>query len=140
MSRTVKLTIPSMGEVRLHLIEDEGGTWEEEWATLKGTAYGDCFSHASKEDLNHGLRGYTVPLMNSLGISPEGALRKIPQASRQCFRRNICPIYDVKNCFPEATKMPWCYEPDGVDNERVRQTVTKAIEYWRDRTYLVVIR
>lgn len=135
MSRTVKLAIPSMGDVQLHLIE-EG---DEDWAPLKGTLYDGLMSRMSKADLNHGLRGYTRPVMDKLGITPQGALCKIPPVSRQCFKRNACPFYDAKQCFPEAEKMPWCFEPDGVEDERIRLATTRAIEQWRARVYLVVI-
>lgn len=139
MSRTVKVTTREMGVLRLHLIEEEGDTWEEAWAPLKGTVFGDQFSRISKEDLNHGLRGWTRPLVNSLSIMPEGALKKIPRVSRECFKRKSCPFYDAKQCHPEGANMPWCYEPDGVEEERIRQAATRAIEHWRERTYLVVV-
>lgn len=135
----MKLTIPSMGEVKLHLIEEENGTWEEDWEPLRGTAYGDLCSRMPKDDLNKGLFGYTRPVMDRLGITPMGALRKIPDMSKTCFKRKTCPFYDDKTCFTEAEKMPWCYEPDGVLDERIRLSATRAIEQWRSRTYLVVI-
>lgn len=128
-----------MGELRLYLIRMEGGAWEPEWEPLRGTVFGNQFSVISKENVDHSLRGWTRPLVNALGISPEGALKKIPSVSRECFRRKTCPLYLAANCFPESSNMPWCFEPDGVVPEAVRYAATRAFEYWKDRVYIVVV-
>jgi hypothetical protein len=140
VSRTVKMLTREMGDVRLHLIEQKAGVWEEEWRPLQGTVFGESFSHVPHQVLNEGLKGWTKPLVDALSIPPEGALRKIPPEARVCYRRHKCPFYEAKNCYPEAKKMPWCFEADGVEDATVRQQVTRSIEYWRDRVYLVVIR
>lgn len=128
-----------MGELRLLLISTEkDGSWEAEWEPLRGTTFGEQFSLVSKAAVEHVLHGWSKPLSDALGIPPEGALKKIPSESRVCFRRNVCPIFDSKQCFPEAKNMPWCFEPDGVAAEPVRYAATRAFEHWRDRVYLVV--
>lgn len=140
MTRQVKLSTREMGDLHLLLIREEGGCWESEWEPLRGTVFGNQFTTISKETLDHGLNRYSRPLVDALGISPEGALKKIPLESRECFRRRVCPLYEPKNCFPEAKNMPWCFEPDGVASEGVRYAATRAFEQWRDRVYLVVIK
>lgn len=140
MPRPVKVKTQEMGQVRLMLIREQGGTWEEEWEPLRGTVFGDQFTSTTKETIEHALKGWSRPLVDALGIPPEGALKKIPPESRQCFRRHVCPIYDQKICFPEARNMPFCFEPDGVAQEAVRYAATRAFEQWRDRVYLVIIK
>lgn len=129
-----------MGELQLFLISTKkDGSWESEWELLRGTVFGDLFSKVSKENVEHALHKLSRPLVDSLGVPPEGALRKLPVENRLCFRRVKCPFFDPKKCFPEAKNMPWCFEPDGVADESVRVVATQAIERWRKRIYLVVI-
>lgn len=130
-----------MGEIRLLLISvEKDGSWEAEWEPLRNTVFGDQFSVISKEVVEHALKRWSRPLADALGIPPEGALKKIPEESRACFRRQVCPLYLPKNCFPEAKNMPWCFEPDGVPDPAIRYAATRAFEYWRDRVHLVVVR
>lgn len=140
MGRSIKVPTREMGELRLHLIDVESnGSWESEWEPLRGTVFGDQFSTISKEVLDHVLKRWSRPLADALGIPPVGALKKIPPKSRVCFRREVCHLYNPKQCFPEAKNMPWCFEPGGVPDETVRYAATRAFEYWRDRVYLVVV-
>lgn len=129
-----------MGELRLLLIEEHAGVWEEEWEPLRGTVFGNQFTQVTKEVLDHAMHRYSRPLVNSLGPIPEGALRKIPPVSRECYQRKKCPLYSASTCFPEAEKMPWCFEPAGVEAERVRSAASRAIEQWRERVYLVIVK
>lgn len=140
MARQVKISTREMGDLRLLLISERNGVWEEEWEPLRGTVFGDQFTKMDRETVEHGLHRWSRPVVDALGISPEGALRKIPPESRECFKRKRCPIYDPKFCFPESKNMPFCYEPDGVADESVRYAATRAFEQWRDRIYLVVIK
>jgi hypothetical protein len=129
-----------MGELKLLLISTEkDGTWEPEWEPLRGTFFEDLLSKASKENVEHALRKLSRPLVDSLGLPPEGALRKIPVESRRCSQRIKCPFFDDRKCFPEAKNMPWCFEPDGVAGEQARLAATQAIMNWRTRIYLVVV-
>lgn len=139
MSRTVKVLTHEMGDLRLHLITSKAGVWEEEWRTLQGTVFAESFTQLPHQVLDEGLKGWTKPLVDLLSVPPEGALKKIPPESRVCLKRFKCPFYEARQCFPEAKKMPWCFEPDGVLDAEVRQQATRAIEYWRDRVYLVVV-
>jgi hypothetical protein len=130
-----------MGELRILLISvEKDGSWEPEWEPLRGTVFGDQFSVISKEVLDHALHRWSRPLAHALGIPPVGALKKIPQEGRSCFRKEVCPLFDSKQCFPEAKNMPWCFEPGGVPDEPVRYAATRAFEYWRDEVYLVVVQ
>src|SRR4051812_1481223 len=100
-----------MGDLQLLLISEEAdGRWEPEWEPLRGTVFGDQFTVMTRETIEHGLHRWSKPVVDALGISPEGALKKIPPGSRECFRRKVCPLYDPKLCFPESKNMPWCFE------------------------------
>ncbi len=141
MARFIKVPTREMGELRLLLISvEDGGLWEPEWEPLRGTVFGDQFSVITKEVLDHALKGWSRPLSDTLGIPPVGALRKIPLESRACFRREKCPLFNAKQCFPEAKIMAWCFEPDGVADGTVRYAATRAFEYWRSGVYLVVVQ
>lgn len=140
MPRRVKVPTRERGELILDLIDEADGVWEPEWEVLRETIYGSLFSVVAKDTLECALRGWTRPLVGELGIPPQGALRKIPLESRQCFKRGKCPMYLPQLCFPESKNMPWCFEPDGVASEVVRTQATRAIETWREGVYLVVVK
>jgi hypothetical protein len=138
--RFIKIPTREMGELRILLISEENGQWEPEWEPLRGTIFGDQFSRISKETLEHALNRWSRPLVDTLGIPPVGALKKIPFEGRACFRRRTCPLFNPKQCFPEAKVMSSCFEPDGVPDEIVRYAATRAFEYWREGVYLVVVQ
>lgn len=127
-----------MGEIHLLAIWERDGLWEPEWEPLRGTRVGDQFSCITQSVLDHALIKHFKPLVDSLGIPPEGALRKLPKEGRVCARRVVCPLYTTQ-CHPLSKSMPWCYEPDGFSEEVVRKAVSKAIEYWREGVYLTVV-
>lgn len=141
MSRRVKLPTLEKGEVQLLLLNG----WEKEWAILRDTAFGNLFSVVPHAAVEHALRRLSRPLVDALGIPPEGALRKVPKVSRECLLRRKrtghrpCPFYDRNQCFPIATKMPWCFEPDGIEDEKIRKMAAQAIELWREGVYVVVV-
>jgi hypothetical protein len=139
MSRRLKLPTRELGELKLIAIRESGGLWEPEWEPVRGTLFGDLFSTVSKEDLDHALNGWSWPLVQSLGLSPEGALIKVPLGSRQCYRRSKCSLYIERDCHLESKRMPWCFEPDGVAEENIRKVASKVIEEWRQGVYLIVI-
>jgi hypothetical protein len=140
MPRRVKLPTSEMGELQLLLLTG----WEEPWACLRGTPFGDLLSTASREAVDHALHKLSRPLVDSLGIPPVGALRKVPEESRVCLlrrpgpNRKACPIQGSE-CHIEAPKMPWCFEPDGIGDEAVRRAAGLAIEQWRAGVYVVVV-
>lgn len=140
MSRLVKLPTQEMGEVQLMLLTG----WEGDWAALRSTVFGDQLSVVSRETVDHALHRLSRPLVDNLGIPPVGALRKVPPVSRRCWlrhrrkRQRACPIRGPE-CHIESSKMPWCFEPDGVEDELVRKMATQAIELWRQGVYVVVV-
>ena len=140
MSRRLKLPSLELGELEIRAIRETGGRWEPEWEPLRGTLFGDLFSVVSKEAFDHALHGWSWPLVQALGLSPEGCLIKVPRVSRECYRRRKCSLYIERNCHLKARKMPWCFEPDGVEEADVRKAASKAIEEWRQGVYLLVIR
>lgn len=139
MVRRMKLPTIERGEIDVLAIDERNGEWEPEWEPLRGTAFGNQFSVVSRETLDHALRGFSRPLSQALGIPPVGALKKIPLASKLCYLRLKCPFHDAHRCFPEAKRMPWCFEPDDVA-EGVRRAATRAIELWREGVYVLVVK
>jgi hypothetical protein len=135
----MKLPTLERGEIIVLAISVKDGKWEPDWEPIRGTAFGDQITVVSRETLDHALHGFSRPLSRALGIPPAGALKKVPKASRQCYVRSKCPFVDPRACRPEATKMPWCFEPDGFDDENVRRTATQAIEQWREGVYVLAV-
>lgn len=138
----MKLPTLEMGDIHLLLVDGWTGGWE----VLRGTVFGAQISVVKREIVDHALHRLSRPLVEALGIPPEGALRKIPPVSRRCRMRRKndevpykCPLYDKNNCFPTAKAMPWCFEPDGVENQEVRKKAVEAIELWREGVYVVVV-
>lgn len=140
VAREIKMRTHEMGDLRATVISERSGVWEEEWRPLQGTVFEDLFTRIPMQTLDEALKGWTKPFVQALRITPEGALKKIPEESRVCIKRHKCPFYEERKCFPEAKQMPWCFEPDGVDSEVVRQQATRAIDHWRNRIYLVVVQ
>lgn len=140
MSRRLKLPTLELGELEILAIRESDGQWDPEWEPLRGTIFGDLFSMVPKSALDHALVGWSWPLVQVLGLSPEGVLVKVPRASRQCYRRRKCSLYIARDCHMQSKKMPWCFEPDEVEDEAVRKAAAKAIEEWRQGVYLIVIR
>ena len=141
MSRRVKLPTQEMGEIQLMLLDG----WEEPWALLRDTLIGNQFSMVYREAVDHALHKLSRPLVDSLGIPPDGALRKVPEGSRLCWlrvrqgRQRECPIQGPE-CDIRSPKMPTCFEPDGFDDEAVRFIAARAIELWREGVYVVVVQ
>lgn len=136
----MKLPTLEMGEIEVLTIDEKDGKWEPDWEPLRGTRIGDQFSVVARQTIDHALHGLSRPLVDALGIPPSGALLKLPQDARECRLRRRCPFYEPKQCHPRASKMPWCYEPDGIDDDLERLAAAKAIEEWRQGVYLVIVR
>lgn len=130
-----RLQIPSieMGTLQLYLIYDYGGKWEGEWDPMRGVL---DLPTVSKEIMDHALHGWTKPLVDALGPPPQGKLRLLPSSARDCAHRTTCPSFDPNRCSPLRKKMPWCFEPDGLEAKRL---VTEVITLWRDGVYVVVV-
>lgn len=140
MARRMRLPSREMGDIEVFTISTQAEKWEDEWDSLRGTEVGDLFSEATQDAIDYALTKWSRPLVDSLGIPPEGALRKLPLAAKECHQRKTCTFFDPKTCYPTAKNMPWCFEPGGYENSTERQAVAKAIGYWRDNVYLIVIR
>lgn len=139
MPRRVKLPTLEMGEVQLFLLDG----WEEPWTLLQGTPIGNQISMVTKEAVNHALHRLSRPLVDSLGIPPQGALRKVPLVSQSCWmkrpkgNRRACSIQGPE-CTIRSPKVPVCFEPDGIEEESLRKVSAQAIELWREGVYVVV--
>ncbi len=139
MPRRVRLPTLEMGDIELLLIDG----WTAGWGKLQGTLFGNLISVVSREVVNHALHRFSRPLVDNLGIPPEGALRKVP---RQCWNRKKrpgvlykCPLYDKRACQPISPDMPWCFEPDDVPDKAIRKKAAEAIELWHEGVYVVVV-
>jgi hypothetical protein len=139
MSRRLTLLTREMGSITLLVYEQRGGLWDPELEPLRGTRIGDQIAVLDQATLDHGLHGLSRPLVEALGIPPAGALRKLPGASKQCRLRSTCVFYAQPHCHALAKKMPWCFEPDSLNDEAC-QAATKVIAEWREGVYVVVIK
>jgi hypothetical protein len=140
--RRVKLpTREGIGEVVLALLTG----WEKPWDALRNTKYAASFSRVSKKAIDHALHGWSKPLSDSLGISPQGALLKVAKEQRECFLRHKgegrkpCPLYNKAICHIQSPKMPWCFEPDNISTNEIRSAAAQAIALWREGVYLVIV-
>ena len=139
MPRRVKLPTLEMGDVHLWLVDG----WTDGWDILRGTPIGDLLSVISRGVINHALHRWSRPLVDALGIPPEGALRKVPQ---ECWARRkqpgnlfACPLHDKHACLVSSPKMPWCFEPDGIEETEIRKKASEAVMLWRDGVYVVIV-
>jgi hypothetical protein len=135
--RQVKLKTHEMGDLELYLIYQYGELWEEEWRLLQGEAITSLLTVVSKEMMDYALKGLTRPFIKSLGIPPEGALRKLPNSI--CDKRIMCPFYRKKECIPLFKKMPMCFEPAGIKDLEARRLAGLLVRMWREGVYLVVV-
>lgn len=140
MPRRLKLPTTELGSVELYVIYDYSGTWEDEWKPLQGAEVTALFTVVSKDVFDHALHGWTRPFVDALGLAPVGALRKLPAAAKQCALRERCPFYDRKKCVPSSPKLPWCFEPDGIDDQEKRRLAAEVIGFWRQGVYVVVVQ
>lgn len=136
----MKLPTREMGEVTLLVTWEKAGQWEPEFEPLRGTRIGDQVSVIDQAALDHALHGLSRPLVDALGIPPAGALRKLPEAARECLQRRKCPFYEARDCHPGGKAMPWCYEPDGIADPAEKTAAARIIEEWRQGVYVVVVR
>jgi hypothetical protein len=135
--RKLNLKTQEIGTLELYLIYQYGDLWEEEWRPLQGETITSLLTVVSQEMMNHALKGLTRPFVKALGIPPEGALRKLPNAA--CDKRGICPFYHKKECVPLFKKMPSCFEPAGIQDLEARQLGGSLVRMWREGVYLIVV-
>lgn len=135
----MKLPTLERGELQLLVIWERKGVWED-FQNLRGTRIGDQLSVVSQNAYDHALHRLSRPLVDSLGIPPAGALRKLPQAARECEKRSKCPLYKPSECHPLAKKLPWCFEPGGfADEDPAREQAARLIQEWAQGVYVAVI-
>ena len=135
MARRMRLPTAERGDIEVLALNG----WEPDWAPLEGTAFGNQFTPITREVLDHALHGFSRPLSQALGIPPAGALLKVPKPSRACYARSKCPFVEPRHCHPGADKMPWCFEPDDIEDPAVRFAASRAIELWREGVYVLVV-
>lgn len=137
MPRRLKILAPEMGgTLELYLIYSYGGVWEEEWRLLQKVVQLDLPA-VSKEVMDQALVGWTRPLVNALGPEPKGKLRLLPRVTRECANRDTCPLFDRAQCGSLLKRMPWCFEPDGLEEKAL---AAEVIKMWRDEVYVVVVQ
>lgn len=139
MPRRLKLKTIELGDVELFLIYQYGEKWESEWLAVQGAEFTKLFTVVTEEVMTHALKGWTRPLIKTLGIEPEGAIRRLPVADRVCWKRDPCPFYRPKECVPTFKKMPWCFEPGGIENPDARTLAGEAVQLWRQGVYILVV-
>lgn len=137
MPRRLKIKTQEMGDLELYFIYKGLEGYEVTWGFLEGLPIVDLLSHVPIEDANHALAGWSWPLTSKLGIPPEGALRKLP--SKKCFVRAKCLFHQAKICEATHPKLPWCFEVDGVEDDKARNGASYLIRMWREGVYIVVI-
>lgn len=139
MPRRLKIKTHELGDLELYLIYQYGERWEDTWERAQGLEAMGLLTTVDKAMMDHALAGWTSPLVKALGIPPEGALRKLPVMNRVCERRDPCPFYRPKECVPLATKMPWCFEPSGIEDPNARRLLAELVQFWRQGVYTVVV-
>lgn len=139
MPRRVQIPTIELGSFDLFLIYQYGDTWEKNWAPAQHLPWAQLLTVVSEETMVHAFNRWTNPLVKALGIAPVGAIKKLPILNQKCYRRVICPLCRPKDCLPHVPQMPWCYEPDGVDDPEARRLITEAIQLWRQGVYIVVV-
>lgn len=126
------------GPLEVLIVWSKDGKWESEWDALRETPWANLMTVVNPEIMEHALRGWSKPLTTALGLPPKGALRKIPEEQRQCLQRGPCPLYEAKKCYPAAKDLPWCFEPEGLEDQRVREAASRLIQTWHEGVYVVV--
>ena len=136
MPRKLLLKTVELGDLDLYLIYQYDLDWEEDWKPLQDQSITSLLTVIDQETWDHALKGWTSPLIKTLGLPPSGALRKVES---KCYRRKLCPFHSKKTCFPTATKMPWCFEPDSIEDPAARQLASNLVRLWREQVHILVI-
>ncbi len=138
MPRRLKVSTRELGPLELYLVYAKGSEWEPEWKPLQGTEIGDLFTVVTKEVMDHALWGFSRPLVDALGLPPQGALRKMPHP--QCSARVGCPFYEPRDCVPAGKNLPHCYRPEGLTSDESRGLAYEAVRLWREGVYIAVVQ
>ncbi len=141
MSRRLKAKTHEMGLIELYLIYDEGGEWEDHWRPLQEMPeIVSLLPSIPREEMEAALIGWSKPLVTALGPSPKGALLKLPETSRICWSRTTCPFHRKETCGHLLPRMPWCFVPDGFEDDTVRRLVAEIIGLWREGVYVIRVQ
>lgn len=134
----MKLETRERGFLEVFVIQETAGVWEAEWEPLRETSVGALFSRVTQRDLNHALNGWTHPLVEALGLSPEMALAKLPSA--RCDKQERCSLHDARKCLVLSKKLPWCYEPAGLEtlSETALTRAAEVVFLWKQQVYVVI--
>ena len=139
MSRRLKIQTSELGYLELFLIYETGGFWEVPWRSLQTTsAIRDLLTSVSSETMDHGINGWTSPLVKKLGLPPYGCLLKFPKDLTPCQHRKKCPFFDRVVCLPTYKKTPTCYEPESKDEER--PLLSELVRLWKEGVYVVLVQ
>jgi len=112
--------------------DKDSGVWigHERLQKLLGDAADKYFGHVSEGDYNHAKAGYTVPLMQALGVGPEVALRRLPAELAVCHFSGGCPR-EGPDCWFGSGSVPECFMASGPSVEvrtQLHQMVWAMIE------------
>lgn len=140
MPRRLKVPTREKGRLEVYAITEAGdGTWEASWDDLRTTLLGELISRVPRSAYDHLLNGYSAPFINALGISPEGALQKLP--STVCDKQRECTLYQKRTCWVGSGKLPWCYEPAGLPelSAAAKRTASDLVFLWREQVYVIAV-
>lgn len=130
-----------MGFLELYLIYERAGAYEEYWRPLQAVQeVSKLFAVLSNEQMEQALQGWSRPLVNALGPPPDGALLKLPKASRKCAHEKGCTLYQPEACGTLLKGLPWCFNPAGFEDDTVQKRMSEIIFLWREGVYVVVVR
>lgn len=140
MPRRLKAKTREKGLLEIFAItEAADGTWEAGWEDLRRSLLGSLVSRVPRSTYNHLLHGFSAPFIEALGISPGGALQKLP--STQCDKQRVCALYQKRICHVGSRKLPWCYEPAGFDDlvPAARRIASDLVNLWKQEVYVIAV-
>lgn len=140
MPRRLKARTLEKGLLEIFAItEAADGTWEAGWEDLRRTVLGSLVSRVPRSTYNHLLNGYSAPFISMLGIPPQGALQKLP--SERCDKQPSCTLYQKRICFVGSRKLPWCYEPTGIEGlvPAAMRIAGDLVFLWKQEVYVVAV-
>lgn len=144
-SRHFKIQDPEWGEFNLLVLhEDKEGSLDEEWKAFQEHSevahIGALFSRVTQDAYQDALNKYTTPLIQELGLPPEGCLIKTPSEMKLCAHRKSCAMYEKGVCLGDNPKVPTCYQAEGGGLEpSIEIQVARVFELWRMGFYIIVV-
>lgn len=119
--------------------ESASGEWEPGWESLRTSVFGPLISRVPRSALNHVLNGLSGPFVAALVVPPEAALTKLP--SPACAKQQGCPLYQKRRCILSCKKLPWCFEPKGVDElgSTTRRVAAECVFLWKEGVHVIAV-